>query len=263
MTLPALILAAGRGSRLGELTANSPKGMTRLAGRPLLEWQRLALASASLDPIAAIAGYQAYQVEQVIPVAFENANWERTNMVATLACGASWLATTGAIVSYSDIAYHPDWVRRLVEAPPAPVTLTYDKDWRRLWEMRSDDPLSDAETFRVGAAGTLLEIGGRASSIDDVRGQYMGLLRILPDGWRAMAAALDDLEPTIRASIDMTSLLALLIARGTTVTTVAGSGRWVEVDTPDDLSVYEQMLTNLDRSWRHDWRWYEEKVKTL
>ncbi|CAI8963666.1 hypothetical protein EMIT051CA3_50412 [Pseudomonas chlororaphis] len=44
--MKAVILAAGRGSRLKDLTAALPKPLARLAGKPLLEWQLQALENA-------------------------------------------------------------------------------------------------------------------------------------------------------------------------------------------------------------------------
>ena len=50
----------------------------------------------------------------------------------------------------------------------------------------SADPLSDAETFRIDASGELLEIGGKTGKIEDIEGQYMGLLKFTPTAWTAV-----------------------------------------------------------------------------
>lgn len=44
----AMILAAGRGTRLGELGAEMPKSMLQLSGRPVLEWTLGSLQSAGI-----------------------------------------------------------------------------------------------------------------------------------------------------------------------------------------------------------------------
>ncbi|MGB1007851.1 MAG: NTP transferase domain-containing protein, partial [Thalassobaculaceae bacterium] len=43
-----MVLAAGRGSRMGRATDDQPKGMVALHGRPLLAWQIDALRSAGV-----------------------------------------------------------------------------------------------------------------------------------------------------------------------------------------------------------------------
>ena len=41
---------------------------------------------------------------------------------------------------------------------------------------RFDDPLSDAETFRLNSSSEIIEIGNKPSSIEEIEGQYMGLM---------------------------------------------------------------------------------------
>ena len=56
-------------------------------------------------------------------------------------------------------------------------------NWLALWERRFGDPLLDAETFRLSSDGSLLEIGNKPRNVEEVEGQYMGLLRFSPEGW--------------------------------------------------------------------------------
>lgn len=54
--------------------------------------------------------------------------------------------------------YDASAVRMLMDTN-AELAITYDRNWRALWEDRFEDPLSDAETFRIDDNGDLLEIG--------------------------------------------------------------------------------------------------------
>ena len=75
----------------------------------------------------------------------------------------------------------------------------------------SADPLSDAETFRIDAEGQLLEIGGKTRRIDDIEGQYMGLLKFTPSAWSSLEALLETLDPAVRDRLDLTGLLRRLL----------------------------------------------------
>ena len=55
----AIILAAGRGSRLGTITQDHPKCRTRLGGKSLLDWQLEALQGAGAESIGVVTGYLA------------------------------------------------------------------------------------------------------------------------------------------------------------------------------------------------------------
>ena len=73
-------------------------------------------------------------------------------------------------------------------------------------------------------------------------GQYMGLLRFEPAGWRAVRALLAGMPAAEVDRLDMTSLLRRLIEAGTAVKGVAAAGRLVEVDSGEDLELYERLI---------------------
>src|ERR1700679_4382901 len=155
----AVILAAGRGSRMGELGEQRPKCLISLAGKPLLERQVTALRGGGASEIGIVRGYRADMITVPGATYFANERWAETNMVMSLAAAASWLRSEPVIVSYADIFYRSELIRGLAGAP-GELVIAYDRDWRRLWGRRFADPLADAETFRIDSAGQLLEIGG-------------------------------------------------------------------------------------------------------
>lgn len=249
----ALILAAGRGSRMRGLTAHKPKCLVELAGKTLLDWQLGALRESGIASIAVVRGYRAEALSGLGYSVFDNPRWAQTNMVSTLLCADSWLSAEDCIISYADILYHPDTVEQLASAKTG-IAITYDKLWKHLWSERFEDPLSDAETFRCTDSGELLEIGHRASSLREIEGQYMGLLKTTPQGWAEVRSYLQTLPQAERDSLDMTGLLGRLLARGTHIQAVGVEGHWCEVDSDEDLEIYQERLGEII-PWRHDWRW--------
>jgi choline kinase len=237
----ALILAAGRGSRMGFLAEDRPKCFVELDGRPLIERQISALRRGGADEIGVVRGYRAEMVDFPGLVYFNNDRWAETNMVMSLATAASWLRSGPAIVSYADIFYRSELVRGLAAAH-GELVITYDREWRKLWARRFDDPLADAETFRIDSARRLLEIGGKSSRIEDIEGQYMGLLKFTPAAWQGVETLLNSLEPATRDRLDMTGLLRRLLEQKVAIGTLATNGQWGEIDNPNDVAVYEEMV---------------------
>ncbi|MBM3516162.1 MAG: phosphocholine cytidylyltransferase family protein [Alphaproteobacteria bacterium] len=232
-----LILAAGRGSRLKDRTEDRPKGLVALNGHPLIAWQLHALRGAGIDDIALVGGYRSDSLKQFNLPIFENPRWAETNMVRSFMCAADWMTERPVIVSYSDIVYDASTVARLA-ADPAEIAISFDPDWLTLWSARFADPLSDAETFRLDGRDLVIDIGRKPKSLDEIRGQYMGLLKFTPTGWRTFAQILNAL-PTERCDkLDMTSTLRLLIEHGTAIKAVPAAGPWAEVDNEIDLALY-------------------------
>jgi choline kinase len=236
----AVILAAGRGSRMGAVGEARPKCLVKLGGKALLDRQIAALRAGGADEVALVRGYRKEMLSRPGVSYFENPRWAETNMVASLAAAEPWLLTAPAIVSYADIFYLPELVRLLSKAT-GELVIAYDRDWRALWSRRFENPLADAETFRADPAGRLLEVGGKTDRIEAIQGQYMGLLKFTPEAWRAASSLLDDLDPGARDRLDMTGLLQLLLRRGYPIRTMATSGNWGEVDSLSDLAIYERM----------------------
>jgi L-glutamine-phosphate cytidylyltransferase len=238
----ALILAAGRGSRMGHFGDNRPKCLVELEGKPLIEYQIAALRRGGVDEIGVVRGYRAEMINFPSLSFFTNPRWAETNMVMSLAAGASWLRSGPVIVSYADIFYRSELVRGLGGAR-GQLVISYDRAWRRLWTRRFADPLSDAETFRIDPSGQLLEIGGRPTRIEDIGGQYMGLLKFTPTAWNAVEALVDVLDAPTRNRLDMTGLLRKLLARNALpINTFGTDGQWGEIDNPEDLALYRHMV---------------------
>lgn len=247
----ALILAAGRGARLGPLTNERPKCLVHLAGRSLLEWQLEALGACGIHDVAIVLGWRRRAVQRADLVRFVNRNWRRTNMVASLLVARTWLAAAPTIVAYGDVVYHPAVVRRLVTAPDD-ITIAYDRDWRELWQARFTRPEDDAESLRV-VDGRVRAIGQRVRHLRAIDGQFMGLLRLTPAGLAQIEAWLASQDAEAVARLETTHLLQALVAEGVHVGALGARGRWCEIDTIGDVALYERRLAAAS-PWRHDWR---------
>lgn len=254
MKTAGIILAAGRGSRMKALTSEHPKCLVELAGKPLLAWQVAALRGAGLERLLVVRGYAASCIQGPFETT-ENPRWEHTNMLSTLMCADGFARDVFAhgierlVVSYSDIVYHSDHVRKLL-ACPSDIAITYDTAWQALWTLRFGDPLLDAETFHQ-ENGLLREIGGKPHSLDDIHGQYMGLLCFSPSGWDTAVRLCSSLGEAVDKT-DMTSFLRLLLAQSVPVGAVPVAGKWCEADSSGDLQAYENALAR--GHWSHDWR---------
>jgi choline kinase len=256
----AVILAAGRGSRLGDLTSDRPKPLLPLAGVPLLQRLLASLREAGLAPVTIVTGYRAGLIAAHAPgcVTIRNPRWRHTGIAASLlaAADAGTLARDDTIVTYADIVAEPAVFTAAVRAPAAPVCVPVNTGWLPLWQARMPDPLRDAERLILGENGTLLDIGGIPRSLDQIHAQFMGIIRLSPPGAASLAGFYRHARGRRESAArwDTTTLLASWLRAGGTAATVPVPGGWLEVDTPADRDCYETLhaagqlasLCNLD-----------------
>lgn len=240
--MKVIILAAGRGSRLGERTKDRPKCMVEVCGRSILSRCMAALEQAGVtrDQIGIVTGYRQDLIREPGVTYFHNVNWERTNMVCSLLEARAWLEKEPCLVCYSDIIFSPKAVCALRESQ-APLAVTYYTGFWELWSARMEDPLSDLETFRLDDRGNLQEIGKEPSQRADIMGQYMGLIRFTPESWGWAVEAMSAPLPKSLERLDMTTLLQGILEHEHLIQAIAVEELWLECDTQQDIELYERM----------------------
>ncbi len=248
----AVILAAGRGSRLGVRAQGRPKCLTWLGGGRLLDFQRAALERCGLRQRIIVGGFASRRIRVIgEETKFVNQDWARTGPVRSLLTVPRELLREGILLVYGDCVFHADHLRALLDHP-APLAITCDLQWQRLWSLRMRDVLSDAECLQLDQ-DRVVAIGGRAGSIDAIQGQFTGLLKMDAASWPAVESVIQGCAADTLQRLDTTALLSRLIAAGQAVIAVPIQGRWLELDTQRDLSSYRARLRQRD-PWSHDWR---------
>ncbi len=245
--MKAIILAAGRGSRMNEGTAEIPKCMMELFGITLLDHCIKSLESAGFAraDIGIVTGYKKEKIQVEGVRYFHNQDWESTNMFVSLTVAREWLRRGPSVVSYSDIVFHPSAIKKLMETD-GDIAITYYTGFWKLWRKRFANPFDDLETFKM-ADGKLIEIGGKPDSKKDIQGQYMGLLRFTPTGWQNVESAVKKNIPKPLERLDMTTLLQHMLTLGYEVGTIPTDELWLECDNQSDIRLYERNFTDFNR----------------
>lgn len=228
--MKVIILAAGRGSRLGKFTENLPKSFVNFRGKPLITWILESVKKYfELKDIYIVVGYKSKKFETLGINLIHNSEWERSNIMGSLIVADEILSTTNCLVIYSDIYFEDDAIK-LIKESPAPAVLNL-VNWYKIWSKRFPDPLVDLENFEYNDKTLeLTRIGKRASSIESIRGQFAGIFTTTPDLWQIIKLVNRDLK-----IIDTTSALQKAITEAAKISVVNYSGNWAEIDTLMDL----------------------------
>src|SRR5205085_2728060 len=118
----AVILAAGRGTRMKGLTEEMPKPMLPVAGRPLLEHIVATLRGAGIERMVLITGYRSERIEEHfgdgrrfgVEIAYRRQE-VRDGTARALALARDAIAERDFILAWGDILTEPSNYPRLVE----------------------------------------------------------------------------------------------------------------------------------------------------
>lgn len=235
-----LILAAGRGRRMGK-DSQLPKCLSKVKGKALIDIQISAMRAVNVSSIVVLTGYKRHLIAPFGDLEVFNDDWEQTNMVYSLLKAGPVVNQSGCVVSYGDIFYEESALKTLLDCPND-ISILYSDKWIELWKMRSDDPLNDAETFQLNSDQTVKLIGTRPQTLEEIEGQYMGVLRFTTSGWNAFETFANTLPRLTLMEISMTNILNLMISKGISrIGAVKYSGTWGEIDTESDLDLYNSI----------------------
>jgi len=244
----AIVIGAGRGSRLRHLTDEIPKTLVPVLGRPMLDAILEALAAGGMtrSEVTFICGYKKEVVQARYPDLeyVDNAEWERNNILGSLLCARDRMKD-GFVSTYADIVYRPETVADLVRAE-GDIVLAVDTDWRRRYVGRSQHPDTDAEKL-IAKDGKVASIS-RTIAPEEATGEFIGVMKCTAAGAAqfieaydaARAACGDDevfREGRILRKAYLLDLLAHLVERGVDVRTVDTHGGYMEIDTLEDESL--------------------------
>lgn len=242
-----IILAAGQGTRLKPLTNNKPKCLTPILDKPILEWQIETAHAANITDIIVVGGYKIEQLKKYPITLVCNERYMTTNMVYSLLCAQDHF-NDDIIISYGDIIYEPQVLQKLITSSHD-LAITIDLLWQSYWEMRFEDPLSDAESLQLFEDGRIQEIGQKAKNISDIQGQYIGLclfrkkaIKSLLSTYNRLSESGTKLNGRSAENFFMTDLLQEMIRREIALHSFPIQRGWYEVDSLSDLAVAEASI---------------------
>ncbi len=248
--MKAIIIGAGRGSRLRHLTEEIPKTLVPILGRPMLDGVLDALAAGGFQrkDVVFICGYKKEVIQARYPDLHyvENSDWENNNILLSLLCAREHL-TEGFVSTYADIVYRPAIVADLM-ASPHDLTLACDTDWRRRYVGRSQHPETDAEKMRAEGP-RITELSRRIAS-EQAAGEFIGVLRATAKGAASILSAFDQVKAQFQGKVFregrtfekayLIDLFQQMIEGGTAFHRVDTHGGYMEIDTLEDAGSAER-----------------------
>lgn len=231
--MKAIILAAGEGNRIKEITDGKPKGFLKILGKPIIQHQIDTLKKAGIEDITIITGYQSNLFKQFADQGVRlqyNPFYRTTNVM-----GSFWFArgllNEPFIFMHGDTFFEPDILAALLHTKGNALAVEFKE--------------CGGEEMKVKVRNNfLIEISKEMTESD---GEFIGVAKI--EDFEEVKSKLDELiehyynsffERIITGMLDLNILFS---------TVDVGDSIWEEVDFKED---YESLVQRLKKKYGSD-----------
>lgn len=241
MISDAIILSAGRGSRLLPITATRPKCLVEVGGRTLLAHQLAALASAGISRALVVTGYRHDQIEAAIaqspqPLEIEvrfNPFWAVASSIGSVWTARDRLERPFLLLN-GDTLFDAAIVQAAVARAGEGVSLVIE----RITAPAHDDMLVRAKDGKVLAVG---------KTLDPAEIEHRSLGLVLSSGGTAYREALDAvIAEEYGAGAFHHGVIDRMAETGTVHAIERVPGVWQEIDQPHDIEAWYGLHDNRD-----------------
>ena len=156
--MKGIIIAAGYGSRLKALTANTPKSLVQIDGKSIITYPIDALAAAGISDISIVVGYRANVIKNYIEELYPNINfsynknYDGDNAISIFAA-RSFIGDDPFVLAMGDHLISSSLVTTLLSESTITRTLCVDS------ETKNASQISDGTKVMADSKGRIIEIG--------------------------------------------------------------------------------------------------------
>ncbi|RME00661.1 MAG: phosphocholine cytidylyltransferase family protein [Deltaproteobacteria bacterium] len=231
----AVILAAGRGSRLSSLTDGGSKPLVPLFGLPLILHNILALQEIGIEHLVVVLGYRGEEIQRVVSRDVRvtaritwviNEEWKKSNGISLLA--AAPVVSGNFLLLMADHLFDVGILERLVEQPlPDGLILCIDRKLATIFDME------DATKVKVDR-GRIVDIGKTIPEFDAVD---TGIFACTPAIFTALSTVAQE-----RGDASLSEGVKRLAIEGRAFVMDIEGAWWQDVDTPEAYRYAQWLL---------------------
>ena len=239
MNMKAIILAAGRSSRLYPITLEKPKCLLEVGGRRIIDRQIAAIRKIGIMDILMVVGYKGDVIKREVgnTVRYrEYKDYEKTNNLHTLWSVKDELQC-GFLCLFSDVLFDAEIIKR---AKNSLQDFCMIIDTSRVLE----------GTMRVTIKDEKLTDIGSQVSISNASGNFIGIAKFSKAGAKTLVRQMEQMFSECHDDY-YTMAIDILAKEGTGIGYVdVEDGKWIEVDTKEDLELANQLFSNNSKGKR-------------
>ena len=246
--MKAIILAAGYSSRLGNQFEDMPKGLLDINGKSIIQRQITLFHEKKIDEIIIVTGPNSdkFNFEDVTYV--EDKNYGENEVLGSLMATKN-LMNTEIIMTYSDILFDKAILDQVLNFQDN-IGVATEMNWLPTYQNRSQHPLSQADNVLI-KNGKITEMRKNIQKPDSKIGEFTGIVKLSKNGSDILLKKLNELHKSHNGKFHNASslkqsiipdMIQELIDSEINVEPIYISGKWCEIDTPQDLEIARKIF---------------------
>ena len=260
--MKAIIVAAGTGSRLGELAKDAPKSLLDVNGQSILERQISVFKKLGISDITVIIGPHTEKFTFKNISFIQDKNYLEHDILGSLMLARS-IMRDDVIVSYGDVIFDEHVLQPLINFKGL-IGLCIDLNWEKNYDGRKLELKKEATTVQIKNNMCIKIVDGRELAKSKIKddsnlsehkkqelGEFVGLMKLSKHGSMIFIKRYEELinshtgsfheAPSISQAY-FTDMLQELIDNDTEILPIPVQGKWCEIDTIEDLKRAEGMF---------------------
>ena len=248
--MKAIIIAAGVGSRLGELTKDIPKPLVDVNGKSILQRQIEIFKKIGVNDIFIVTGYKHEKIKFSNVTCIHNSEYLNTEQTGSLMKARSQISGE-LIVSFGDILFEESILKKLIDTKENFV-LMCEPNWKKSYEKRSDNPPTQSDFIAI-ENNKIIKFFKNSLEINDSHTtvEFIGLMKVSSRFSDIFVKTYESLEKSHNGKFHFASsfmkakfidFFEELRLTGTIIHSLNVNGKWCEIDTIQDLDIAKKLF---------------------
>ena len=244
--MKVIILAAGRGTRLGHHTKEIPKGLVDVNGKSIIERQIELFKKNGITEIVIVRGYKKEKFCWNDVTFIDNEDFANNNQLASLVLAQN-MVSGNVLILFGDLIFEQTILDQIL-ASSSDISIAVDLNWKERYDENRNNQfpaLAEIENDKI------TRISENKSLIrKKLCGEFFGIIKLSSEGSKILTDIIEKAKHNKGKFHDSDSfvmgkipdIIEEIIELGFVVKPIFVNGKWFEVDTILDLEKAKTMF---------------------
>lgn len=238
--MKSIILAAGRGSRIPKFSKRKPKCLILINGKSILKRQIDFFKRLKIKKIVVVRGYKKKFINFKKIKFINNKNYKNSEQLQSLFSAKSEL-DEDVIISFSDIIYDFNILKKLYFSEVGNIILAIDRKWKQRYKFRFDHPVAQADKVELDKKNLIRSIG-KNILIKKTHAEFLGLIKIRKEATKIFINFFKKLKKRKLHKMQIHHFVNYLVNNKIKVNACEVSGKYMEIDTYNDYKIAKKIF---------------------